>query len=437
MPTYTFKNLNNITITFKHSIHDAQNLVTRSLKISLKKRGLIEIFNKVINLHEKRKCSFCDGEVNRNNFILAYHEHANGVIVSSGGHPKDKEYGNYHVCINSKCRSTKLNPNSVEFVSGAYRISREEALQVIHSRNSSPFYVENYESNDEYISHQSHSEMSDADRKSAHEKRLSTYYFNKEKFINTYGVDIWKESQQVKDSSSIEYFIKKHGEIEGPQYFLDKIKRTTHFRPNIDAEYSVILKWWNSQYSNFDTTEKFKEECKRRLSRYGLIGQCIVISQVENIDPAAELFFAYGKRVYKIIDLFDYLSIPKEVLKIKNQFHTKMYSYSSIVDGLFFRSDKELSFYLTIKDIVDCNVVSTNRKYDGDNLYFYDMEINYKGETHFIEICSNIDASYVQKMLLKSKKYNAILIVPSKFKQFAYDIENGVDIKTRNYYEYY
>ena len=54
-----------------------------------------------------------------------------------------------------ECRGKTLNPNSAEFIQVVHNLStREDALTMIHNRNSSPFYRENHASNEMYSAFQ-------------------------------------------------------------------------------------------------------------------------------------------------------------------------------------------------------------------------------------------------------------------------------------------
>ena len=88
-------------------------------------------------LHNEKICKFCK---ERNGKILI--TKINGEIVIA----------NFDLCDDSKCIEVrnKLNCNSIEYVSITESCSKEEALKIIHTRNSTPFYIGNHNSAEEY-----------------------------------------------------------------------------------------------------------------------------------------------------------------------------------------------------------------------------------------------------------------------------------------------
>ena len=58
-----------------------------------------------------------------------------------------------------------MNPNSIEYNVIKFGLSKEEALNLIHERNKSPFYKINHKSEDEYRKFQSHHLFSEERKK--------------------------------------------------------------------------------------------------------------------------------------------------------------------------------------------------------------------------------------------------------------------------------
>lgn len=60
---------------------------------------------------------------------------------------EELELCNSKICMTER---KKLNCNSVEYVSIVFDVSSEEALEILHSRNKSPFYKSNFNSDEDY-----------------------------------------------------------------------------------------------------------------------------------------------------------------------------------------------------------------------------------------------------------------------------------------------
>lgn len=99
-------------------------------------------------------------------------------------------YGN-----NKDCRGVQMNSNSFEFISLVNNISIEDAKKYLKENNKSPFYIENWKSEDDYKKSQS---------------RSLDYYINK---YGDYGNEKYKEHiNKISISNSIEGYINRHGE---------------------------------------------------------------------------------------------------------------------------------------------------------------------------------------------------------------------------------
>lgn len=450
MHTYIFTNLNNYTLTTKRDILINPNLVTSALIISLKKRGMSSLVETLYKLHDVRYCGFCGAKMHTTQFEFLYDVADNNMVtIRSGGSKKDKPYGKYYACIEKDCSRHGLNPNSVEFVSKAFNVSLDDALSIIHKRNASPFYVTNYNSIDDYIEYQSHSYMSSEQRDLANIQRQETYYKNKEAYISKYGIAAWDDFNKRKNTTSFDYFLKKHNnnyEIATIE-FNKRIKLIIPERPKFDAPYDKILKWWNGNYGGLcKTKEEFYTECTDRLSKKGIIGKCLFINGLYDVInnkgefKKDQYFFWIGSIIFEVQDFFDFLHIQKEVIHVINKFSTKMYSYSHVVDGFCFRSDMEYTFYTKIKGLPNVVVLGTNQRYptlsNNGKLRFYDFKIECNNKIYYIELCSNIDNEYIHNQLIKQESFGSICIIPKFIDKFIDDIKNNREINIKGYYEY-
>ena len=109
------------------------------------KMSAIDICNKLGFV--LKQCPFCKEYVKPDYYDMK----VDGSTLTILGVVYRKEFTS---CSNKACRSKKINPNSVEFVSTAYGLSSDEALKYIHTRNKSPFYRENHNSEEDYKKYQ-------------------------------------------------------------------------------------------------------------------------------------------------------------------------------------------------------------------------------------------------------------------------------------------
>jgi len=446
MFSYIFSNLSNYTLSTVADINETPNKVIGALKLSLNKRKKYDILNQLNSLYEVRICNFC-GKSFTTGIQLKFIEQIDGSYhIVSDGHVRDKEYGKYHSCSAKSCPCKKLNSNSVEFISKCYAMSEDEALALIHSRNKSPFYACNHLDEDSYANFQAHSSIDEETKKDWHKKRIETTERNKLAFIETYGIEEWHKIMSIKkDSSSLRHFIEISSSYEEAiERYNAKCLATSQFKPEFDASIIDIRRHFQSQYKSYDIhdVESFKTECLKRLNKFGPIGKTLFINRCEqafknsarNCDKSMT-FFLYGKIIFSINDLYEFLDIPREVISAAPSYNTKLFSYHSTIDGFYFRSDLELNFYYELKKIPHITVLSTNMGYMSGMLKKYDFKIQYNDEILFIEICSNVDQEYIDNVLNKRDMFDCILISKRFIQQFISDASNGIDLKRGDYYE--
>lgn len=162
-----------------------------------------------------KRCIFCGELVN---FKLEPFVKDNKVYGRVIYGKKDKVCG-HHVTETSKnCKSKKLNPNSIEYVSKVFGVSTEEANQIILRRNKSPFYKTNFSSEEEYRKAQSRGvefykkkygdEWEEKYLQANHNKSIGHKY---ETYVQKYGVAHADELMKKHDSMSIQFHKKKYG----------------------------------------------------------------------------------------------------------------------------------------------------------------------------------------------------------------------------------
>lgn len=154
-----------------------------------------------------KNCAWC-GKPN-STVILQVHIKGSNVLLSNGGYVKD-----LHCCFTNGCAYKKLNPNSVDFVAKSRKVSKEEAIKIIHCRNASPFYSGNHVNSDSYRSYQgSRCFNNDAERNALIIKRQN-HARSLAGFIERFGLDgkeKWLFLQKQK-GITLENLTKKHGE---------------------------------------------------------------------------------------------------------------------------------------------------------------------------------------------------------------------------------
>ena len=147
------------------------------------------------------------------------------------------------ICFDTKnCPRKGLNPNSIEYVSKAYNISKEEANRRILERNKSPFYRTNYASDEEYRIAQTRNEQwyinqyEDGKERFIKRNKAISERVTKEGMIRYYGKEKAEEICKRKDSCSREFYKRKFGENWEEEF--EKRKRQC-----INTEETFILRY--------------------------------------------------------------------------------------------------------------------------------------------------------------------------------------------------
>jgi len=191
-----------------YSVKKMDNALKTSITRKFKLR--IEEYIKLEYTIEIKKCAFCD-EYSDFKIVYELTPYKKSYMVNIADVIYDKLYCKSK---NKNCDGRNLNANSVEFVSKAYSLSKDEALKIKNSRNSSPFYECNYENKEDYRKYQSiRDRFKDNDRYNTFIKNLKysktiDYYIEKHGKDN--GEKIWYDIQSKKDSMSFKYFLNKN-----------------------------------------------------------------------------------------------------------------------------------------------------------------------------------------------------------------------------------
>lgn len=204
------------------SLYEEKKLI-RYVKASLSKSGVDIIKeSKEFFLKSIEKCPFCEQD---SKYEIEYEIFSNSIKIIGINLLKNQNgWTNYH-CLSGKnyCSGSKLNPNSIEYISKAYRVSPEDSRKFILNRNKSPFYRNNHDSEESYKKFQSRdadyyiSRYGEKDgRKKIKEisKNLKNK-LNKKHLIEKYGIDWYERMSKKKANCTLSYYINKYGAEEG------------------------------------------------------------------------------------------------------------------------------------------------------------------------------------------------------------------------------
>jgi len=209
------------------------NKIAFSLKQSLMKKFKItleEYANYLgFNIH---RCGFC-GEFAKIDIEIKFENYKKRkeIIITKVTYP------NNYYCKgqNENCDGKNYNPNSIVFVSKTRNIDNDNALILIHERNKSPFYSENYKNIDDYKNYQSLENRLTKEKylifiKNLKNSKTIEYYIDK--FGKDNGELIWKNINNKKNSMSFDYFLKKNN-FDYEKSIIEYKNRIRSICPNI------------------------------------------------------------------------------------------------------------------------------------------------------------------------------------------------------------
>lgn len=257
--------LKNESIKFT-SKHTDKDKVFSSLKRSIGRKHINLLLLLKNNGYDIKVCNVCKSK-------LVYPKN---IIVKLD---KDKcyidciSYGKYLYC---GCLNGSLNPNSVDFISKTYNVNDDEAMCILKKKNSSLFYKENHETIELYKKSQS---------------RNLVWYKNNfgdvegerkfKRFIKIVTESGKNTTGKIKDSSSLEFFIKKYGKEEGIIKFNKKCELSKNTLNSFICRYGgkigkikykeycqklsdrMSITWYIERFGTKEGTLKWKELCKK------------------------------------------------------------------------------------------------------------------------------------------------------------------------------
>lgn len=327
---------------------------------------------------ELKKCISC-GHYNRylrfnvtiddNNIVSI-----SGIYYSLSGVEKNIQY-----CYgNQECELYKkhLNPNSIEFISKVNSLSYEDARNIIHVRNSSPFYRINHDSDESYKKYQCISDK--IDKKEWIEKTKKGRSFDA--FVKKHGIEKYKEYLLTRGTiSNIKLFIKAFGELEGRKVYIERCSKA--------SDLCIV-----------SNKNDFYNYCYLLLKRTTILVDCVNFP-IFNILSKSKVFSGGLNLYYKNKEEFkDELSerypdlLNKTIFKLIKQNNTpyikSYYCYTN--DGILLQSKFEAECYYELLDKTDYEII-LHKKYDNSQMIsdFYlpavDVHIEIAGLTHIDE----------------------------------------------------
>lgn len=346
---------------------------------------------------------------------------------------------NYCWGANKECPGRQLNPNSKEFISKVLGVSIDEAVDIIHSRNKSPFYKKNHSSDLEYHQYQSRSkEWFEKNKKDREDWINKAKYARSEKgYLDRFGEDGSKRWNKVQKSKAItlENLISKYGNNEGHSRWikwkhLTNINYDTFIRKYGRKEGALRYFEFISKKSkvnvfvnDYDSFLVFCYEILKRNSFYKLKSFSVLnyLKKYSFFNIGTEYFEILEnqflddlKQRYLDINLFDITPSNRE--KYGQVFFT--------ANGRLLRSINEMNFYT---ELLKFGVNETDIIIDGcypkSNLRF---DFYIKPFNMYIEIAGMNDLDwYSEKMNLKKKLFNPVILEPENIDTFLKELKGN------------
>lgn len=439
---YLIRNINIKCKKFKNNPLENPVNFTRSLRISLARHN-IDIDYSQVN-YPIRQCGVCNSTITPNQYLFKYKAISTDIFdMEFDKHKYDKEYAEWHICDSKDCKNTNLglNTNSIEFIMLAYNKNEEEAIKLIHSRNSTKFYMINHATLDDYKKFQGHLEVRENHQDIAsewHVKQIKTYNKNKELFIKEYGIDEWNIHNKKKDTMSESFHIKKYGD-DYKYHLLERKASVASFKP-IDLTYENCIS--QCKIYGIDTSETLFAILDDRLKDKPILSKKFFIDTEFKciVDKNTHLntsgICRYGFVVFNISieTVYNRYYITTEIEKAADNVIKTKYgrAYNVSEDGFYFRSDAEYTLYCGFKRL-GIPVINVNKRYPSSKLY-YDLYIELHGKKIYIEVAGTYDEEYNCTQLTKQNTFGSIIVYCTRVNEFIKDIENGKNIYECSYY---
>ena len=410
--------------------------ITKAINISFGrnfKMTSVDICNKLkITM---KKCQFCGNFIPPNYYDITLEN--NIITINDGIYTK-----NIPTCKNKDCLSKKLNPNSVEFVSIAYGLTKEDALKYIHNRNKSPFYKENHSSEEDYIKYQTRDidwyksrgkDIKDSVALGNYHKSLEFY---KLKYGEEDGANIYK-SINVRKSITLSNMIKLHGEEAGTLIYEEWKKKIVQTPERMIA-----------RYGKEDGVYRYKEYLKKKMNNVSvssnlyqdidgifenknilfdfLYNRLHITKKYHITEEYIENYIYYDSSVVQFIVSYmfnskeDFYKQFKEYVTNINPIKDKCVFINKLTmgnlfltyDGNLLRSSLEYYFYNEMcKNNIDNILFYTDKKYPNQEDSRFRYDFYFPDFDEYVEIAGMMDIDeYKSKLLTKKELFSPIIL---------------------------
>lgn len=385
-------------------------------------------------------CSFCGYRNNRYFFLTEIKD--NTIEIIGIDYTYDNTTTGFYYCwgANKECSGRKLNPNSADFVSKSHNVSLEQALNIIHKRNSTPFYSINHSSLEDYIKFQSRDdEWLEKHNISKEERHKSlSYSHSLECYLKKYGEKGYEIHSNIRKSKAItlESLMHRHGNEKGKEIYDNWKKKTSHTLDNFISRYGFIE--GRLKYIFYISKKQKQERCFETID--DLIDYSFVLLQRNSLYKLKDFNvneYLSGYNSVRIgLETFN-ISLSKFIEKLKekyqciNSIHMKQqkrgkYGYVFFTNnGSMLRSKLEYEFYIGLKEagfddddlLIDGIYPNSKLRYD---FYIKSLDL-------YIEIAglSGIDW-YDEKMDYKKNNMKSLII---KYEDFNNTIDKLKDLR--------
>jgi len=339
------------------------------------------------------KCGFCGSVKKISNYTYTFKNQT--YYISNVKHLNTLKVCN-RPSKEVQCDRLKYNTNSKEYVKVAYETATlDDANKIILERNKSPFYRNNYTSDEEYIKAQKRGvEYYDSPQEYVKAVKKGIYSRSLEGYIDRFGPEgkeKWKEVQKKKDASSLKACIKLYGDVEGVRKFKEKNSKTVHTKEN-------FLKRGKTEkdYNDYISKSAFSNTLPGFIKRYGdkkgkelYKEKSIKIGYANTFDYYKERYGDLGEEKYKehLIKLFG--NTGKRVKyraskeSMKNLFNELLQKIPDTVEYYIGAGDKK-EYFLWDKELKKMSfydfVIPKLKliiEYNG-SLWHYNKNFNYK-----------------------------------------------------------
>jgi len=327
--------------------------ILRYMKASLMKSGINynDLIKENLNI-DVEKCPFCGSD---SKYEISYLIDRPKKVLDILGIEYIIKGGmiNYH-CKSGKnnCSGSRLNSNSIEYISKAFKISKEKARAYIIDRNKSPFYAKNHDSKEDYKKFQTRnldwyiSKYGDYEGRSRYQnfKDKVSNGNTKESIITNHGIDSYNDMIRRKKVCTIEHFISKYGEELGKSKFDEYKKSLGLTRDN------YIKKFGKDSWDKRAEIIKYKKSLEFYIQKLG---------QEEGRKDFRTLRESYSFNKEKYIEKY---GEEKWIERYKN-FNLNFYS-------------KEASVFLNklLGMLIDLELPLNNIKMERDEFFLWDTE---------------------------------------------------------------